>query len=165
MSANEVQIPEEIQMAIIGDFLQAAAGQGVQTLVQLTIPGVNDAIRLNAALALTGMYDLMVDTAEYADDLGPANAEVRWQENPGDGYGDGEAVEEEVTELQPDIETYVEPPEGTVTTEEALARLQALSQQQLDDEEARGADSLGGASGIGPRNPRASRKRRKHGRR
>ena len=149
-----VQIPEELQIAIIGDFLQTAAGQGVQTLIQLTTErsalGIrSDSIRLNAALALTGMYDLMVD-AEYEDD-----SKVRYVDEDELTHGDVIQGMEGPTETEP---------EGQVTTEEALARLQALrGQNQTEPDD--GAGNMGGASGLGPRNPRASRKRRKHGRR
>ncbi len=160
----EAQIPEEIQTAILGDFLQTAAGQGVQTLIQLTVPAVRDEVRLNAALALVGLYDQFAmgvyeDTSNYdgtfdGPDFNPDRQSVdtdridagTWDDPGGPPGG---------------------PPEGTLTTEEALARLQVLQGGPTveDQEEQEGAGSLGGASGIGPRNPRGSRKRRKHGRR
>jgi hypothetical protein len=181
----DAQIPEEIQVAILTDFLQTAVGHGITTLVELTGPTHSEGTRLTAALALVGADELIqlpeqqehwpIFADDPGDDLGPPTADVEWQGDVPDHlrvvnehpYEADIPVEESSPESQAwhaEQDVKLREEAGLITTEEALARLQALGQTAEDVEEQEGAGSLGGASGIGPRNARGSRKRRKHGR-
>lgn len=151
---SEIQV-EDLQ--VISEFLQTIQGQGIQVLLELaTRPNHPSEVRLNAALALTGLYDQFAVEAygPQQDEPDPWAGDTEW-EPPEPGELDGEAV--------PMAE---EVPDGAMrpATEEELARIQARLAQAERTEEESGSE-LGGASGIGPRNPRATRRRRKHGRR
>ena len=152
------EVSEAQAYAVVAQFLETVAGQGTQVLLELAVtPGLNPAIRLNAALALVGLPELMVEAyyGEEPDEVGPAEAE----EFP--MYGGEPDVQ---GDSQPEADPVEETAAGGLSErekEEIFARLQVADSPHEPGE---GAGSLGGASGLGRRNPKAARRRRKHGR-
>lgn len=161
---SEMQL-EEIQ--VIGSFLQTIQGQGIQVLLELaSTQGLDPGVRLNAALALTGLYDQFAVEAYGPQDPEPDPwaGDTEW-EPPEPGELDGEAVPTHYVDGEGGYITEEVPADAMrPATEEELARIQARLAQAERTEEESGSE-LGGASGIGPRNPRATRRRRRHGRR
>lgn len=163
----------ENALEIIGAFLREVSGQGVSVLIELATGKDNPpAVRLNAALALTGQYDQFA--LEVAEAYGPevteeaafeefdrTFAEVDYDpevDGPVTGTGEVIAVAPGTpTDSSDGEQTGLTPEEAAVLMEERAAAARQAAPE-------RGSE-LGGDSGVGRnRNAKAAKRRRRHGR-